>query len=157
MVPFHASHICKLNKETGNISFAKFVLPYKEGTYQSEFYAGVAINYDFAKKVSENEIVALSLFDDSLVILNVHDKSCYKIPVRINNYLMWESRKSSQNLKEIRESDKQSISKYLEIVSSDLFDINKRRGSWKFVMDKDLQTGSKIHAEIKKLVIIERK
>lgn len=157
MVPFHASHICKLNKETGNISFAKFVLPYKEGTYQSEFYAGVAINYDFAKKVSENEIVALSLFDDSLVILNVHDKSCYKIPVRINNYLMWESRKSSQNLKEIRESENQPISKYLERFSHDLFDVNKRRGSWRFVMDRDLQTGSKIHAEIKKLVKNNRK
>lgn len=157
MVPFHANHICKLDKRTGNVTFAEFALPYKEGTYQSEFYARIAVNYDFAKKISENEIIALSLYDDSLVILNVMDKSCHKIPVRVDNYLMWESRKSSQNLKEIRESDKQSISKYLELVSSDLFDANKRRGSWKFVMDRDLQTGSKIHTEIKKLLKIERK
>lgn len=157
MVPFHANHICKLNKGTGNISFAEFALPYKEGTYQSEFYSRIAVNYDFAKKVSENEIVALSLYDDSLVMLNVNDRSCQKIPVRIDNYLMWESRKSSQNLKELRESENQSISKYLERVSSDLFDANKRHGSWRFVMDRDLQTGSKIHAEIKNLVKSDRK
>lgn len=157
MVPFHANHICKLDKRTGKISFAEFVLPYKEGTYLSEFYARAALNYEFAKKISENEIAALSLYDDSLIILNVNDKSCKKIPVRIDNYLMWESRKSLQNLKEIRESENQTISKYLERVSADLFDTNKRRGSWKFIMDKDLQTGSKIHAEIKSLVKIDRK
>ena len=43
------------------------------------------------------------------------------------------------------------------LLGGDLFDANKRRGSWKFVMDRDLQTGSKIHAEIKKLVKNNRK
>lgn len=157
LVPCQANHICRLDKGTGNISFAEFALPYKEGTYQSEFYARATVNYDFAKKILENEIAALSLYDDSFVLLNVNDKSCQRIPVRINNYLMWESRKSGQNLKEIRESKNQTISKYLESVSADLFDANKRRGSWRFTMDKDLQTGSKIHAEIKNLLKNDRK
>lgn len=152
MVPCHANHICKLDKKTGKISFAEFLLPYKEGTYLSEFYARIAANYDFAKKISEYEIMALSLYDDSLVVLNVNDKSCQKIPLRIDDYLMRESRKNSRNLRESWEDGKQTISKYLELVSDDMFDANRRRGSWKFIMDKDLQTGSEIHAEIKRLV-----
>lgn len=154
MVPFHANHICKLDKATGNISFAKFELPYEEETYQSEFYAGAKAYYDFAKKLTEEEIIVFSLYDDSFVILNISKASFHKIPLRIENYLTWENRKSSQNLKEIRESKSQPISKYLEYVSNELLEINKRRGTWKFVMDEKLQTGVKIHSEIKSLVKI---
>lgn len=154
MVPVHANRICKLDKATGNISFAKFELPYEEETYQSEFYAGAKAYYDFAKKLTEEEIIAFSLYDDSFVILNIREVSCHKVPLRIENCLMWENRKSSQNFKEIRESKKQPISKYLEYVSNELLEINKRHGVWKFVMDENLQTGVKIHSEIKSLVKI---
>lgn len=156
MVPCHANHICKLDKGTGNITFAEFELPYDEGDYQSEFYAQSEVNYDFAKKMSEKEMIVLSLYDDSLIILDISKKSCRKIPVRIDNYLIYENRKKGQNLRSLWESKDQPISKYLEYVANDLFDTNKRCGVYntrKFITDEYVRTGDKIHSHIKKLII----
>lgn len=153
MVPFHANHICKMDKAAGSITFAEFELPYQEGKHQSEFYDQIKINYDFAKKISEQEMIALSLYDDSLIMLNVDKKTWKRFPLRIDDYLIYESRRSGQNLREIWENKDQPIAKMIEYAANNLFDANKRRGAWKFIVDQSLQTGSKIHFAIKELVV----
>lgn len=152
MVPFHANHICKLDKETGNITFTEFKLPYAEGGYQSEFYAQIGASYEFAKKISEREMIALSLYDDSLIMLNVDKKTWKRFPLRIDDYLIYESRRTGQNLRVIWENKDQPISKFLEYVVFDLFDVNKRHGERKFTINQEQRTGSNIHSEIKQLV-----
>ncbi len=156
LVPVYASHICKLDKTTGEISFADFQLPYVEGTYASEFYKRKKEKYDFAKKISDKEMMVLSLYDDSLLILDVEKKSCRKIPVRIEELLVWAERKRSRNLREINEGLNWPISKYLEYVAENLFNQSKRRGTLEPTLEDNLQTGSKIHSEIKKIVLSER-
>lgn len=153
MVPFYANHICKMDKATGSITFAEFGLPYQEGEHQSEFYDKIKLNYDFAKKISEQEMIALSLYDDSLIILNVDKKTWKRFPVRIDDYLLYESRRSGQNLREIWENKDQPITKMIEYLANNLFDANRRRDAGKFSMDQHLQTGSEIHAEIKNLIV----
>lgn len=152
LIPIYASHICKLDKATGEISFADFPLSYIEETYLSEFYERKKEKYDFAKRISDREMVVLSLYDDSLLILDVDKKFCRKIPVRIEGLLAWVERKRFRNLGIINESSNWPISKYLEYVANNLFNQKKRRGTMEFVLEKNLHTGRKVHLEIKKLV-----
>lgn len=153
MVPFHANHICKLDKESGEITFSDFKLPYKEGTFKSEFYAKAGINYDFAKKLSEKEIIACSLYDDSLVVLNTDRDDSDKVPVQLEQRIELEVKKSSLNLCKMWECIGIPLNKYLEYLSRDLLKVDVRKGVSRKKGETKQHVGEDIHTEIKQNMI----
>lgn len=122
LIPFQANQICTLNKVNGRISSENFGLPYKEGTFATRYFGATNANYNFSKKISTQEIVAMSCYDDSLIILDIGNKKHVKTPIRLKNRLQIEINTKKGNIRlEYSESGGMPIHKYLNCVIEELF------------------------------------
>lgn len=152
MVPLHANHICKLDKESEEITFADFDLPYDETTFKTKYYEKTGAYYQFAKKISDNEIIVNSLYDSSFVILDVKNMTNHKIPIRLSNRVAVEAKKMSESMQKLKENSNMPLNKYLELVCKDLLRANIRRGTYKRKTEVDMCVGESIHKEIKCII-----
>lgn len=67
--PRKANMIVKINKNTGKMSEFDLGLPYKEGDRHSCYNYNES-NYYFAKKIDNTRVAALSVYDQSLIIID---------------------------------------------------------------------------------------
>lgn len=154
LIPCNANHICKLDKSTGKITYAQFELPYTEGTYKSEYYMKTGVYYDFASRISDREFVMMSLYDDSFIIADIITKKCKVIPLRIDDYMYYVAKKSTNDNYEIGECEGNTLSEYFEMVAKDVFGANNRK-KVSINYKKELHIGEDIHNEIKKCVLVK--
>lgn len=150
LVPYHASHICIMDKDTGEVAFGWNKLPYKEKEFKSCYYEKSGGAYDFAKKISEQEFAALSLYDDSMMILNVKEESYKKYPLRIPDLIRRELGGKEHFPLEIVESAQFPVSKYIEYVIQAADDAADNYRST--MTDDKGSIGQFIHTRIKEAV-----
>lgn len=74
--PRTANMIIKIDIATGKMSEFDLQLHYKEGERKSIYYKSES-NYYFAKKIDDTHIVALSAYDNSLLIIDIETQKCY--------------------------------------------------------------------------------
>lgn len=122
LIPFHANHICCFDKETEHFSFADFKLPYTEGTYAAPYYEKGDAHYDFAKKISEHEIAACSLYDNSMVILDIDTKECKSYKLRIPDRVKYDYYMAVQQSPIQWENTSLTLDKYLFYLSAGKWD-----------------------------------
>lgn len=155
MLAFQSNHSCRLDKETGVITYADFGLPYAEDSFISPFYEQAGGAFDFGKKLSESKIMAFSLYDDSFVLIDVEEKTCERIPLRIENRLFLNLRKKYENIKQLVESKSYTLSEFLECVAEDLFSKNVRYSGWQMAVQEENCVGERVHQQIK-MELIEK-
>lgn len=153
MFPRSANHICQLDKVSGEVSFARFELPFEEGAFASQFFEEQKQPYAFAKRITDSEMAVMSLYDNRLLVINTVTGECKSKKVRIENRLYWEFRRKERLLTEVWESDEMQISKYLECIGSELGDKLYKKGTWRQIGGLEKHIGENIHQEIKKIII----
>lgn len=153
LIPQSANYICQLDKQTGIIKKSDLNIRQDGKEADLRYYKKYKGKYFFGKKISEKEMIAFSLYDNSIISMNVEDKCYSKIPLRIENYLYWELRKSHKNVMELIESQRCTFSQFIEYVTLELMGKNYRRGAEIPVMDINSCTGKRIHECIKREVI----
>lgn len=154
LIPFHANRTCVLEKETGKIRYLDMKLPYKENQFVSPYYEKVGVYYDFGKKISEQEIAAVSLTDDRFVLLNVQEKICNTIPIRIQNSVQWELQRNGNMPLVQWESSGIPLTKYIAYIGAGFPEAGYRRGECRPVIDAESKTGENIHWTIRELVCV---
>lgn len=150
LIPCHANWICRLDKEKGIITEENFDLPYEACTFQSEYFEKAGVYYDFGKRISDREIAACALYDDSLIVLNTEQKTAVKIPIRFEQRLRIEaSKKNIDMLRECWESNGMPLSKYLGYVNEDLLENEPRTGIPGRSLTDGEGAGAVIHETVK--------
>lgn len=81
--PRTSNMIVKIDIASGQMSEFQWNPPYKEGSRKSSGYFYKS-NYYFAKKINENQVVALSAFDDQLCVFDFAKEQCFSIPCRLD-------------------------------------------------------------------------
>lgn len=150
LFPFHASRICKLEKTTGIISYAELDLPYEEGSHLSEFYEKINACYGFGKKVAETKVVLCSLYDDSLLELDVASGEYIKRVLRIADYPIRKLKKKYTNCRVLNETEACTISEFITYIDTDAFKYNRYKGC-----DLAYETVQSIGKEIYEIILGE--
>lgn len=150
LIPCHANWICRLDKEKGIITKEDFDLPYEACAFRSEYFEKAGAYYDFGKKISDREIAACALYDDSLIVLNTEQKTAVTIPIRFEQRLSIEVfKKDVRTFRECWESNGMPLNKYLGYVREDLLRNEPRRGIPKQIFDEWQNVGAEIHSAVK--------
>lgn len=148
-IAFQANHSCKLDKKTGTISFLDFSLSYAEDEYASEYYERSGGGYDFGMKISENELLMFSLYDNSFFAKDIVSGMSRRFPLRMEERLNWEAQKKFENRQELTEIFDYTLAQFIEYIMQGLFKVNVRRGISRPNLEKYCGVGKKIHQCIK--------
>jgi hypothetical protein len=73
--PKHANMIVRIDKDTGIMSEYKLPLHYKEGERKEPYYSWPN-NYYFVKKADDRNILALTAYDSSLLLIDTETQTC---------------------------------------------------------------------------------
>jgi hypothetical protein len=81
--PREANMIIRIDIATGKMSEFILNLPYKEGERKSSYHSFNS-QYYFVKKVEDNQVIALTAYDNSLLIYNVETEELKLMKCRLN-------------------------------------------------------------------------
>ena len=151
LIPFQSNRMLKLNKNSGKIDCVDMRLPYAEDAYSSPFFENYHSFNSFAKRISETKIFINSLYDASILVYDVCDGNVARTPLRFQETLLVEAKKSTMNLLECREQNGMPLNKFLEYLVQDLLRANIRKGISRKRLGSNLCAGSMIHAEIMRI------
>lgn len=154
LIPFLANAICRFDKNTNEISFVEFKLPYKENEYASKYYNLGGRRYKFAKKVSDWEIAALSLYDCSFVVMDVKTLRCKRYPLRVEDNVSWECRRQMNYQLDMCENQKRPLVKYIESVCRGYPKAFCKKGAQISKLNTENHIGERIHTAIKSSCIL---
>ena len=157
ILPRTANMALKLNRNSPQISRYVFQGSFAEGERKSAFYTGTA-NYRFSQKYGD-KIAALSSYDYSLLLHDIHTGDHVVYPCRLSN----EDRKKMECLEIDRsikkgkiigscvESKRWSLSIFLDYMAEDIYDNFRRaRKNYQRVSGKlEGRCGETIHELIK--------
>ncbi|NLK86447.1 MAG: hypothetical protein GX279_03030 [Clostridiaceae bacterium] len=73
--PKYSNMILKIDKYNGNMTFADFELPFKEGERKSSNYTWPS-NYYFSKALQDDTVIAMSAYDNSLLLIDTKNMKC---------------------------------------------------------------------------------
>ena len=73
--PKYSNMILKIDKNNGNMTSVDFELPYHEGERRNSYYNWLS-NYYFARTLPDDTTIALSAYDNSLLLINMKDETC---------------------------------------------------------------------------------
>ena len=85
----------------------------------------------------------------------MEEKTCERIPLRIENRLFLNLRKKYENIKQLVESKSYTLSEFLECVAEDLFSKNVRYSGWQMAVQEENCVGERVHQQIK-MELIEK-
>ncbi len=164
--PRTANMIVKIDIATGNMSEFDLNLPYKEGQRKSSYYKHDS-NYYFAKKIDDRHIVALSAYDNSLVIVDTQTETYSIKKCRLNtqdmNTLIANTKKFG-SFGEVspyvsRESAYWTLEQFLnDSLINDYHNREEQKKAYREVIENmDGTCGEKTHEYIKKQVFKQYK
>lgn len=160
--PRFSNMIIKINVETGEMSEFKTGKGYKEGERKSIYY-NLKNNYYFAKFYKGDYVIAMSMYDNSLLKINIKTEEVTKINIKltkndIDSYISFKndymSTQSAARDYYYIESKYLTLNKLLEYITSDnyMVDYNQIEAYKKIINNSDGTSGKKIHDYIIKFI-----
>jgi len=151
VIPSREYSAVTIDKVSGEVKEVEWLQMESGTSGKTEYFKnGFSYRFEFVNKLSDTEIIACSSYDNSFVIINIVEKTTKIIPIRLKDILKIEARHTKATFYHIWESDTMPLSKYLELVSQDLLDANRKIGIPKPQLDTELKAGAVIHQEVKK-------
>lgn len=155
--PRHSNMIIKVDIDSGTLSEFDLNLGFVEGDRKSNYY-NLKNNYYFARSINKDTIIAMSMYDNSLIKINTKTEDITKIKVELekndidsyisfNNY--FETAVSISDYHYI-ESKYLTLYKLLDYITTDKNTINQYQiDTYSYIFENaDGTSGQKIHQHI---------
>jgi hypothetical protein len=85
LFPYQVNNSLQINLPNKKVVKNKLNVPFQEGTYRSEFYEKASNTvYYFAKYIEEKVVLALAMYDCSIVVINLAQGNINKFPSRLS-------------------------------------------------------------------------
>jgi len=151
--PRHTNMILKIDVNTGDMTEFKLQLGYREGDRKSIYY-DLKCNYYFAKIYKEN-IIAMSMFDNSLIKINLKTEEISKVKIALKDtiepeiQLIDENKRNSQFVSDYHFNENKyfTLNKYIDkvIAIENKINPNQKHAYSRLIVNANGTSGLKIH------------